>query len=112
MTPVLNAPPGTPPANYTNRHVRARNPVEGCFGVLKAVFRCLSGENKLRYHPDVVGNIFNVCAILHNIRNRGRLQEVPGNIVPEDPDLNENYVGQRRDQQGQEAQRQLIQRYF
>ena len=96
----------------TRTDIKEQEILSRCFGVLKTVFRCLSGENKMRYHPDVVGNMFNVCAILHNIRNRGRLQEVPGNIVPEDPDLNENYNGQRGDEQGQEARRQLIQRYF
>ncbi|KAJ8913789.1 hypothetical protein NQ315_002695 [Exocentrus adspersus] len=83
MTPVVDARPGTPEYNYTRRHVLARNAVERCNGVWKARFRCLSGERKLRYKPDMVGDIANVCAVLHNIRTKGRL-DIPEN-VPEAP---------------------------
>lgn len=108
MTPILNAAAGTPEATYTLRHVQARNPIERCNGVLKMTFRCLSGENKLRYSPDMVGKIVNSCVILHNIRVRGRMINVPNVEVP----VEENIFDIRGDQQGFEARRLLIQRYF
>lgn len=114
MTPILNAEPGTPEGNYTFRHVRARVAIERLNGVLKAVFRCLSGENKLRYEPDMVGTIINACAILHNIRLQGRLQHIPDidATVLEDPVPNENNPANLGDQNGIRERRLLIQTYF
>ncbi|KAG8236553.1 hypothetical protein J437_LFUL016858 [Ladona fulva] len=45
QTPILNAPDGSPEANYTTLHLQARSAVERCIGLLKACFRCL-----LRHH--------------------------------------------------------------
>lgn len=115
MTPILNAQPDTPEGNYTFRHIRARVAIERLNGVFKAVFRCLSGENKLRYKPDMVGTIINACAILHNIRIQGRLQNIPNNdlIVLEDPVLNENNnPANLDDENGIRERRLLIQTYF
>lgn len=110
MTPV-EALPGTPEYNYTSRHTRARNCVERCIGVLKARFRCLNGERKLRYSPEKVGHIINACSVLHNICMKGRLDdvEIVIGIVPGDDHFNLNI---RDDNQDFEARRALIQRYF
>lgn len=111
MTPVVGAIPGTPEFCYTSRHIRGRNCVERCIGVLKARFRCLLGERKLRYDPDTVGQIISACAILHNMCIKARIDpnfdiqvfQEPGNLA----NVNANI-----DQQGIEARQNLIQRYF
>ncbi|KOB79423.1 Uncharacterized protein OBRU01_00321 [Operophtera brumata] len=41
MTPILNAAPNSPEELYTYKHVRARNVIERCNGVLKTRWRCL-----------------------------------------------------------------------
>ncbi|KAG5870693.1 hypothetical protein JTB14_003891 [Gonioctena quinquepunctata] len=51
----------------TESHVRTRNVVERCIGVLKAYFRCLRKDRVLHYKPDTAAKIIYACAILHNI---------------------------------------------
>ncbi|KAJ8944584.1 hypothetical protein NQ314_009455 [Rhamnusium bicolor] len=92
MTPVLNAVPGSPEEQYNNVHAAARNCVERCFGVLKGRFRCLLGELTLRYSPE---------------------KEEPH--VPDVPNLdngNAHQLDQQINNDGREAIRRLIQRYF
>ncbi|CAG4962773.1 unnamed protein product [Parnassius apollo] len=36
LTPILNAEENTPQSQYTNTHIRSRNSIERCFGVLKS----------------------------------------------------------------------------
>lgn len=114
LTPILNAEPGTREFCYTTRHVKARNCVERCNGVLKARFRCLSSDRNLRYQPNFVGQIINACVILHNISVRGQLVEnnyhfepIAGNYEVAEMNVNVN-----NDQRGFEVRRQLIERYF
>lgn len=66
LTPVLNAEENSPEARYTHMHVKARNCVERCFGVLKGRFRCLHKHRTLEYSPIKAGRIINACAVLHN----------------------------------------------
>ncbi|KAJ8946757.1 hypothetical protein NQ314_008797 [Rhamnusium bicolor] len=73
MTPIVDAIAGTPEFAYTRAQIRARNCVERCIGALKSQFRCIMGERKLRYKPRKVGNIINVCVILHNVCVAGHL---------------------------------------
>ncbi|CAG4940186.1 unnamed protein product [Parnassius apollo] len=65
LTPILNAEENTPQSRYTNTHIRSRNNIERCFGVLKSRFRCLL--RKMEYEPTKVGCIVNACAVLHNV---------------------------------------------
>ncbi|GBP88545.1 Putative nuclease HARBI1 [Eumeta japonica] len=73
MTPILHAASGSREEYYTYLHIRARNCIERCIGVLKARWRCLLVHRVLHYEPEVVGYIINACVILHNIANRARL---------------------------------------
>ncbi|KAG5870318.1 hypothetical protein JTB14_038401 [Gonioctena quinquepunctata] len=52
LTPIVGADPNTPDGRYTESHVRTRNVVERCIGVLKAYFRCLRKDRVLHYKPD------------------------------------------------------------
>ncbi|KAG5859782.1 hypothetical protein JTB14_031177, partial [Gonioctena quinquepunctata] len=67
LTPIVGADPNTPDGRYTESHVRTRNVVERCIGVLKAYFRCLRKDRVLHYKPDIAAKIIYACAILHNI---------------------------------------------
>ncbi|XP_063633776.1 putative nuclease HARBI1 [Cydia splendana] len=67
MTPVLNAAPGSREETYTKRHVRARNCIERCFGLLKSRWRCLNKKRTLNYQPYVASQITLACCVLHNI---------------------------------------------
>ncbi|KAK5642871.1 hypothetical protein RI129_009038 [Pyrocoelia pectoralis] len=111
MTPIVNAPEGTPEFQYTQRHVVARNVVERCNGVLKGRFRCILQERKLRYNPQIVSSIINSCAVLHNMCVEGRLVLNDGIVLPE-RELNRDRHHIEENNDGFEARRQLIQQYF
>lgn len=81
MTPVLNAPLGSPEEHYTKKHCSARNVVERCIGVLKARWRCLLAHRVLHYAPVKAGRIVNACAVLHNIVNDGRLEDDMADVL-------------------------------
>ena len=70
LTPVLR-PRREEERRYNASHIRTRNSVERCFGVLKRRFLCLEG--KLRYSENFCCKIILACAILHNfaIENDG-----------------------------------------
>jgi hypothetical protein len=53
---------------YNRRHIKTRNIVERTIGILKNRFGCLS--NKLRYEPQLVGNIIVASCDLHNLAIR------------------------------------------
>lgn len=67
MTPFRNPVPGTPEYRYTEAHIRARNTVERCIGLLKVRFRCILKERTARYSPEMVSKFVKVCAALHNM---------------------------------------------
>lgn len=51
---------------YNKNHRKLRSLVERAIGLLKARFRCLLGERKLRYDPLMSGYIIYACSTLHN----------------------------------------------
>lgn len=112
MTPILNAQQGSPQERYNSRHASARNCVERCIGVLKARFRCILGERKLRYSPDKVGNVAIACAVLHNLCVAGHLempepqQGNPEQLLP--VDFHNNDIHLLNDN----TRNRLIQQYF
>lgn len=67
MTPFLNPENDSPEFRYNYSHIRVRNCIERCIGVLKNRFRCLLRERVARYSPQFVGKLVNTCAVLHNI---------------------------------------------
>lgn len=67
MTPIIDAPQGSPEEYYTKLHCTARNTVERTIGVLKNRWRCLLRHRVLHYHPDVAAKIINTCCVLHNM---------------------------------------------
>lgn len=73
LTPILNAVDGSREAAYTAKHIKARNCVERCIGVLKGRFRCILKHRTLEYAPVKAGKIINACAILHNMCTMARL---------------------------------------
>ena len=53
---------------FNAHHIRGRNTIERCNGVLKSHFRCLDESGgSLQYAPGKVCHITVACAILHNI---------------------------------------------
>jgi hypothetical protein len=64
MTPLRN-PITAAEKGYNRCHIKTRNTVERCIGILKNRFRCLI--NKLHYQPAKVGNIVVACVVLHNL---------------------------------------------
>ncbi|KAJ8912730.1 hypothetical protein NQ315_012286 [Exocentrus adspersus] len=51
LTPIEGAAPGTPENAFNIAHVRTRNVIERCSGVLKGRFRCLLSHRVLNYSP-------------------------------------------------------------
>ncbi|XP_048480996.1 putative nuclease HARBI1 [Plutella xylostella] len=70
MTPIVDATPGTREALYTDMHVKTRNCVERCIGVLKARWRCLLAARMLHYKPEKAARIVNACVVLHNVARK------------------------------------------
>lgn len=59
--------PKTPTEKLYNKwHRKLRSLIERAIGLLKARFRCLLGERKLRYDPLMSGYIIYSCTVLHN----------------------------------------------
>ncbi|XP_050310884.1 putative nuclease HARBI1 [Anthonomus grandis grandis] len=117
MTPFdNNPPPNTPEGRYNQSHKITRSIIERCNGRLKGIFRCLSGERKLRYSPQKVGVIVNACAVLHNICIDAGLEfdeDLNQNDDNEDPDNNIQAHIQNPDlNQGRQVRQQIVQRYF
>ncbi|KAF9412246.1 hypothetical protein HW555_009189 [Spodoptera exigua] len=93
MTPIVDAPAGSPEEYYTKLHCSARNTVERTIGVLKNRWRCLLGHRVLHYHPDVAAKIINACCVLHNMCiNRIGFDENIANDGNENPDANSQEV--------------------
>lgn len=68
MTPVPNAQKNSTESRYNNKHIRAQNTVERCFGKLKQRFRCLLKHRVLHYNHQKAGFIvYTLVPALHNI---------------------------------------------
>ncbi|XP_063893081.1 putative nuclease HARBI1 [Helicoverpa armigera] len=67
MTPIANAAPDTPEANYNEKHMRARVVIENTFSRLKNRWRCLHKDRVLHYKPLKCSRIILACSVLHNI---------------------------------------------
>lgn len=71
LEPWLMTPVPHPQTNaerlYNQCHIKTRQTVERCIGLLKNRFRCISRERILKYDPETAGLIINSCVILHNM---------------------------------------------
>lgn len=67
MTPIQDAPEGSPEAKYTEIHGKARSVIENTFGRLKNRWRCVSKHRTLHYKPKKCAEIIIACSVLHNI---------------------------------------------
>lgn len=67
MTPITDAPEGSPEHRYTSVHGKARVLIEITFGRLKNRWRCLNKCRTLHYTPQKCAKIIMTCAILHNL---------------------------------------------
>ena len=68
LTPIKNAPEGSPEAQYTQDHVRTRCKIEQSFGVISNVWLAMSRRRTLHYTPHKASLIVQACAVLHNFR--------------------------------------------
>ncbi|KAG4072230.1 hypothetical protein HA402_005952 [Bradysia odoriphaga] len=59
-------PNTTAAKQYNQRHRQLRSLVERAIGLLKARFRCLLSERKLRYDTLMSGYIIYACTVIHN----------------------------------------------
>lgn len=77
---------------YNKYHRKLRSLVERAIGLLKARFRCLLGENKLRYDPTMSGYIIYACSTLHNflIANNYPVDDINPIFEDEIRDFDEN----------------------
>ncbi|XP_018567992.1 putative nuclease HARBI1 [Anoplophora glabripennis] len=116
LTPIEGAQENTPEGRYTAAHIRVRNTVERCNGVLKMRFRCLLKHRVPHYSPIRGAQIIYSCSVLHNILTSHNI-EVEDNYL----DLN---VGQENIEEnyelrngnllaaGRGIRNQLIRNYF
>jgi hypothetical protein len=86
MTPFRTPAENSPQELFNNKHASVRNVIERCNGVLKARFRCLLGERRMRYQPDKAAEIINVCCALHNMCIKNKLED------PTVPETDEAFV--------------------
>ncbi|KAJ8932844.1 hypothetical protein NQ314_014403, partial [Rhamnusium bicolor] len=75
LVPIVDAPPGTQEARYTDLHCHVRNIVERCIGVLKMRFMCLTKSRTLMFQPLKAAKIIYASIVLHNIATKFRLEE-------------------------------------
>lgn len=85
MTPIIDAPAGSPEEYYTQKHCTARNTVERVIRVPKARWRCLLGHRVLHYHPNKASTIINACVVLHNMCNKANV-EIGYELIPDSDD--------------------------
>lgn len=77
---------------YNKFHRKLRSLEERAIGLLMAKFRCLLGENKLRYDPTMSGYIIYACSTLHNflIANNYPVDDINPIFEDEIQDFDEN----------------------
>lgn len=74
ITPYRDAEDNSLQARFNKKHAQGRNIIERVIGVLKSRFRCLLQARELHYTPKKATQIINVCAALHNICIKYRLE--------------------------------------
>ncbi|XP_054746455.1 putative nuclease HARBI1 [Anastrepha obliqua] len=67
ITPYRNAFDGSSEAIFNDIHSKARCIIERSIGILKGRWRILGYGKRARYYPTKVARFANVCAALHNV---------------------------------------------
>lgn len=110
LTPFENPETNTPQSHYNRAHKISRSTIKRCNGRFKLEFTCLLGKQKLRYSPEKVGIIINVCAMLHNLLLRTGVEyDIDFNMFNE-ADLDNYHNGNFSVLN--EARQQVVNRYF
>lgn len=110
MTPFQN-PQNNAENNYNYAHIRGRNCVERCIGVLKCRFRCLLKERSARYKPQFMADVVKACSFLHNICIEGNLQ-LNEEIQEDDNNYDDIYPLNNANLEGAAARYRLVDQYF
>ncbi|XP_055370853.1 putative nuclease HARBI1 [Condylostylus longicornis] len=67
LIPYNNVEKGSLQEKFNNKHKLAQEVIEKMFVILKSRFRCLLSTKELHYSPEKATQITNICAALHNI---------------------------------------------
>ncbi|XP_069494216.1 putative nuclease HARBI1 [Ambystoma mexicanum] len=82
LTPVRN-PQNGHEEDFNRAHTRTPVVIEQTFGLLKALFRCISRSGgALIYGPEKVGKIITACVMLHNMCIRRNIPLLPDVELP------------------------------
>ncbi|KAG8237897.1 hypothetical protein J437_LFUL017693 [Ladona fulva] len=109
LTPVLN--PRTPDEQRYNRsHIRTRNTIERCFGVLKWRFPCLSHGLRLRLETTVA--VIVAVVVLHNIAASDGNRIEDNAVDLENEEQPDHDFARKEDLQGVAARTGVINSHF
>lgn len=99
---------------YNGNHRKLRSLIERAIGLLKARFRCLLGERKLRYDPEMSGYIIYSCSVLHNylIANNYPVDDIEPIFEPDSDDDFEEFEISYEELQGGVEMRNNVAQYF
>ena len=113
MTPILH-PRSNSERRYNQAHVKGRNVIERCNGVLKSRFRCLHRHRVLNVSPTTASKIINACAILHNLCMKHRVPFYDLNDSDsDDSDDDDNYdIHSLSNQRGFNVRNLIIRNHF
>nr|XP_023027977.1 putative nuclease HARBI1 [Leptinotarsa decemlineata] len=117
MTSFQNPLENSPESRFNHAHIRARNCIERCFGILKMRFHCLLKERTLRYNPDFVASLLKACAVLHNMCVDGNIP-IDENVGDPDNDKSDVLIAEPLNNQGQFAvegmrvRDRIVQQYY
>lgn len=75
---------------YNEHLTRARSSVERCFGILKARFRVLGPDSRIRLLPQTTTAVIVACAVLHNICIFHGINFNETDLIMDNIDVNEN----------------------
>ncbi|XP_063813803.1 putative nuclease HARBI1 [Pseudophryne corroboree] len=113
MTPYRNPRPG-PQTAFNSALTATRQLVERTIGVLKGRFRVLHRTGgDIMYSPEMASKIVVLCAILHNIAVRSRVELPDTEELPdEEPGVGRRFGGGSVSRRGSQVRASIVQEYF
>ncbi|XP_063802216.1 putative nuclease HARBI1 [Pseudophryne corroboree] len=113
MTPYSKSRPG-PQTAFNSALTATRQLVERTIGVLKGRFRVLHRTGgDIMYSPEMVSKIVVLCAILHNIAVRSRMELPQTEELPdEEPRVGWRAGGGSVSRRGNQVRTRIVQDYF